>query len=111
MFDEIIFVFEKCKLRILPICDTDEIGVECLEEINTEAPELAENTTILNAHVGKTLSMTWNCVNANGYFDLYALGFDELHPSVMILSEGSALKLFGITKINNNGMNDTGIIQ
>ena len=94
LLDEIVFVFEKSKLHILPISDTDEISVKCLEYDNAENATSFIATSVFNEYVGKSLSITWNCVNANGYFDLYVIGFAELHPSVMILSEGGVLKLF-----------------
>lgn len=92
--DEIIFVFEKNEVRILPVIDTDELSVTWFSCENTSPTEHGETTPIPNAYIGKSLSMTWDCVNANGYFDLYAIGFDQLHPNILILSEGSVLKLF-----------------
>ena len=97
--DEVFFVFEKSKIHILPLPDTDELSVECLEYDNTKGSGPEGMVTIVNNYIGKSLSMTWNCFNANGYLDLFAIGFDQLHPNLMILSEGSVLKLFDVMQI------------
>lgn len=97
--EEILVLLEKSKLRILPIQDTDEISVECLEIDNTENDSDFLSVTLLDEYIGEMLSESWKCVNSRGYFDLFILGFYFLHPSLMILSEGSTLKLFKPTQL------------
>jgi|GEM_PF-2764883 len=95
--DEIIFILEKSKIRVLPVTDTDEIHVEISKNDPENQRDLSIAVPILNDYNGLSLSMAWNGANSNGYFDLYVLGFDQLHPTVMMLSEGNVLKLFTVT--------------
>lgn len=85
---EIEMVFETHKLVIRPLCDTDEVEYEYIL--------LTENSPfeIFHPFSGRKLSSVWQCRNNNGYFDMLGIGFDELHPALLILSEGSSLKLF-----------------
>ncbi len=100
LVDEIVLVLEESKLRILPIQDTDEISVEVSEYQKLEKSELYSELNILNKYLGSKLSITWNCRNTNNYFDIFIIGLKHLHPSLIILSEGSVLKLFGVEQIN-----------
>lgn len=104
--DEIIFEFEKFRLRILPIQDTDEIELKISESVTENLVSYTE-LELLNKFVGKKLTYTWNCINSNGYFDAFMISFDLLHPNLIILSEGSVLKIFetnqlSIVKVSKN---------
>lgn len=95
VFDEIVFIFETQQLRILPNIDTDEIL------FFVEKPEegfMLKKVSVFSAYIGKTLNLTWNCFNSKGYFDILILSFHQLHPSIMILSEGSSLKVTFLQK-------------
>lgn len=90
--DEIYFVFKNDCLYISPITESDEIGFEILNISENKSLDQLEN--ILLQFNDKKLGEFWNCTNSRDYFDAFILGFDRLHPSIIILSEGSVLKIF-----------------
>src|SRR5688572_33259358 len=84
--DEIVFKLENNSIRIVPLTDTDELVTEFLDE--SGSVDTSEFETILPGLIGKTLSAVWSCVNENGYSDMFVLSFENLHPSLLVLSEG-----------------------
>ena len=100
--EEIIFLFETTMIRILPLADTDELTVEYVDIVKEEKAEYFEALTLMPQYIGRKLSVVWNCVNTNGYSDMFIVGFDNLHPSLCIVSETSCLKLFEATQIKYN---------
>lgn len=96
--DEIIFLLEKGFIQILPIIDTDELVVEFFD-LN-ETINFNEFETFSTHFTGRGLSAIWNCVNTNGYSDLFIISFNNLHPSLLVLSEGSSLKLFDANQLS-----------
>jgi hypothetical protein len=88
--EKITLGFPTKSIIITPLSGTDEIEVEF-----SSLPLLTSKTTnILSPYIGKKLGMIWNCTNLRGYFDMYIVGFEQLHPNILILCEGSALLLF-----------------
>jgi hypothetical protein len=88
--EKITLGFLNKSIIITPVSETDEIEVEF-----SSLPLLtSKTTTMLSPYIGKKLGMIWNCTNLRGYFDMYIVGFEQLHPNILILCEGSALLLF-----------------
>lgn len=100
--DEIIFLLEKSFIRILPIIDTDELVVEYNDL--AELGNIDGTQEYLTHFTGKTFSAVWSCKNTNGYSDLFILSFNFLQPSLLILSEGSALALFEAKQLSSNAI-------
>lgn len=95
--DEINFLLEKTLIRILPVIDTDELVVAYFDW--AEMQNLDDCQTYSTAFTSKKLSAIWHCQNTNGYADLFIVGFQHLQPSLLILSEGSVLKIFAAKQL------------
>ena len=95
--DEIVFDLGNNFIRIVPIIDTDELAVEYLGE--SDLIDTRQLKPILPGFVGKALSAVWSCVNEKGYSDMLILSFENLHPSILVLSEGSSLKVFQANQV------------
>lgn len=102
--DEISFLLEKTWLRILPIIDTDELVVEYFDA--AERGNFDGYKAYSTDFAGKKLSAIWHCQNTNGYADLFIVSFHYLQPSLLILSEGSALKLFAANQLGDEAQTD-----
>jgi hypothetical protein len=91
--DKIYILFQDdSHLEIIPLTDTDEIDVIYCNVLNNL--NLNNYVSTLEEFKGKEITLYWNTTNSNGYFDCFMLAFDNLHPSLIILSEGSVLKMF-----------------
>jgi hypothetical protein len=90
------FFFNK-SIIITPINETDELKVELSNQptLNIESGK----ANLFSPYVGKKLGMIWNCTNLRGYFDMYIIGFEYLHPNILILCEGNALLLFEVHRL------------
>lgn len=91
--DKIYILFDDDSyLEIIPLIDTDEINIM----YNTKFDNADSNSyvSVLEEFRGKEITLYWNTTNSNGYFDCFMLAFGNLHPSLIILSEGSVLKMF-----------------
>lgn len=95
ILDCLTFVFETNYLRVIPQAETDEISIEVdnTDSLSSTSMIRIEQLEYLN---GSKFSEYWECKNSRGYFDQILLGFQHLHPSISILCEGSALKVFSV---------------
>jgi hypothetical protein len=106
--DRIHLIFPDKAVILQPIADTDEI------EINlSSAPSLINQTfsspssavinspTWYSSLVGKKLQMVWVCENHQGYRDQIIFAFEQLHPSIAFICEGSVLKVFRYQQITH----------
>jgi hypothetical protein len=92
--DEVIIDLGEQLISIIPLIDTDELEVRIFE-----ASEYVKNTNskpVFKKYTGAKLSYTWDAVNTKGYKDVFMMAFDNLIPAIMVLSEGSVLKLFDL---------------
>jgi hypothetical protein len=90
--DKIFICCSKTYLVVTPLCDTDELKVEEFkEELNLQQ---LHTESILSEFTGAKVGYTWEGINSNGYLDVFIIACENLHPSILILSEGSCLKLF-----------------
>lgn len=84
-------------VTLLPIIDTDEIEVT-IEIIRDKTQFHA--SSVGNHHLqsllarGTKLMSVWVCENAQGYQDQVIFAFQNLHPSITFLAEGSVIKVF-----------------
>lgn len=90
--ESIIILFsDSSYLEILPLIDTDEISINHFKKFDSE--NIIGSVSFLREFIGKKISLYWNTNNSNGYHDCFMFAFDNLHPSLVILSEGSVLKV------------------
>ena len=92
ILEKIVFYLDNKALILKPIADTDEIKIDICDVKNI-APQ-TNQPHILSKFIGSNLNYTWNATNIKGYFDVFLMSFHNLTPDLMILSEGSSLKLF-----------------
>lgn len=92
--DKIFLKIGNTALAILPITETDELETKLIEATQIQEEHQLEN--ILEQHYNKKLSCVWKATNWKGYRDVVLLSFDNLIPAVLILSEGSGLKVLSI---------------
>jgi hypothetical protein len=95
--DKIWIEFDQGVVEIIPLIDTDEIDVILHNSIasisrNVRSKEVAK-------YVGSQLGQSWVSFNGNGYFDVLILGFNNIKPALVILSETSSLKMFSLAQI------------
>lgn len=93
--DEITLIFDDFEVLITPDIDTDEIILKKIMKRNLETAVIPNN--IFDKYVNKKIQMIWKGINTQGYLDLLTFGFNQLKPDILILSEGSVLKIFKIT--------------
>ena len=101
MADEIVFVFEKSKLQIHPLQESDEIKVSLSEYADGEELDGFAELKALEKYIGQELLMTWSATNSNNCFDSLMVAFNYTHPNLIILSEGSVLKVFDISQMKH----------
>ncbi len=95
--DKIQLFFEDIMLTLSPIIDTDEIEI---------ISEYHHNNYELNApdwcqkFLGKKLMNIWICENNQEYQDQIILAFENLHPSISFISEGSVIKVFTYQQVS-----------
>lgn len=82
-----------------PLVATDEIEI-----ISSSVPLLPDSTFINSATwcssiLGKKLQMVWVCENQQGYRHQIIFAFEQLHPTIAFIAEGSVLKVFHYQQI------------
>jgi hypothetical protein len=50
--------------------------------------------------------MVWVCENQQGYQDQVILAFEQLHPTIAFIAEGSVLKVFRYQQITHKQESD-----
>jgi hypothetical protein len=90
LMDKIVFYFGQKALHITPLVDSDEIRITLNLE---EQKEQSILPSFISKYIGKQLTSTWECINITDYFDVFMMAFTNLHPAILIFSEGSSLKL------------------
>ncbi|XZF16352.1 DUF6334 family protein [Chitinophagaceae bacterium MMS25-I14] len=89
--DKMLFCFDNLLLTLKPLTETDEISIEYTDL--TKSIDGANYKDVFSEFIGHKFGNTWECTNLNGYFDAYLIGFDTLHPHLLVLSEGNTLKI------------------
>lgn len=90
-FSKVQFIFKDTAITLTPIIDTDEIDITQESNVNFSTVD----TPIWCKHfLGKKLMTLWVCENDQGYQDQVIFAFENLHPSISFVAEGSAIKAF-----------------
>ena len=96
--DKIQLFFEDVVMTLSPIIDTDEI--EITQEYHHNNYEL-KTPDWCEQFLGKKLMNIWVCENNQEYQDQIILAFDNLHPSISFISEGSVIKVFTYQQVKS----------
>jgi hypothetical protein len=106
--DRIQLIFQDTAVILQPLADTDEIEI-----LLSSVPSLlnqslsSSDSTLINSPswssslLGKKLQMIWVCENHQGYRDQIIFAFEQLHPSIAFICEGSVLKVFRYHQITH----------
>ncbi len=104
--DRIQLIFQDAVVILQPLVDTDEI------EIISSSTPLSPDSTLVNSPdwcsslLGKKLQMVWVCENQQGYQDQIIFAFEQLHPTIAFVAEGSVLKVFRYQQITHKQESD-----
>ncbi|QSJ16704.1 hypothetical protein JYQ62_34335 [Nostoc sp. UHCC 0702] len=85
-------------VTLLPVIDTDEIEVK-IKAMNDgnrihAKPSMGENQLLSSIAMNEKLMSVWVCENVQGYQDQVIFAFQNLHPTITFLAEGSVIKVF-----------------
>lgn len=95
--EQVQLIFENQIITLLPIVDTDEI--EIIQQENNYSNNNLDISSYFQSFLDKKLMTVWLCENDQGYQDQVIFAFDNLHPSITFISEGSVLKVFTYQQI------------
>ena len=112
--DRIQLIFQDTSIILQPLVDTDEI--EILSSSVPSSPNStfrqAQSTALFNSPtwcsslLGKKLQMVWVCENQQGYQDQVIFAFEQLHPTIAFIAEGSVIKVFRYQQITRETASD-----
>ncbi len=88
--------FEEHIVVITPNNDIDEIEVEIFLKDEQTTPQLSSSNFFPDEFTGSRLGYTWQGINTNGYSDVLIFAFNNLIPSMLVLCEGSCLKILKV---------------
>ena len=106
--DRIQLIFPDTAVILQPIPDTDEIEISLSpatslinQSLSSPSSSLINSPTWCSSLLGKKLQMVWLCENHQGYRDQVIFAFEQLHPSMAFIAEGSVLKVFRYQQITH----------
>ena len=99
--DRIQLIFQDTAVILQPLADTDEIEIVISSASSSISSTLISSPTWCSSLLGKKLQMVWVCENHQGYRDQVIFAFEQLHPSIAFICEGSVLKVFCYQQITN----------
>jgi hypothetical protein len=107
--DRIQLIFQAGVVILQPLVDTDEIEI-----ISSSVPSSSDSTLINSPNwcsslLGKKLQMAWVCENHQGYQDQIIFAFEQLHPTIAFIAEGSVLKVFRYQQITHKQESDNSL--
>lgn len=107
--DRIQLIFQAGVVILQPLVDTDEIEI-----ISSSIPSSSDSTLINSPNwcsslLGKKLQMAWVCENHQGYQDQIIFAFEQLHPTIAFIAEGSVLKVFRYQQITHKQESDNSL--
>lgn len=97
--DRIQLIFQDAAVILQPLADTDEIEIVISAAPSSLSSTLISSPTWCSSLLGKKLQMLWVCENHQGYRDQVIFAFEQLHPSIAFIAEGSVLKVFRYQQI------------
>lgn len=106
--DRVQLIFQDAAVILQPLADTDEIEIvlSSVPSLLDQSPS-SSNSTLINSSswmsslLGKKLQMVWVCENHQGYRDQIIFAFEQLHPSIAFICEGSVLKGFRYQQVTH----------
>jgi hypothetical protein len=106
--DRVQLIFQDTAVILQPLADTDEIEIisSSAPSLTNQPPSSPDSTPITSptwcsSLLGKKLQMVWVCENHQGYRDQIVFAFEQLHPSIAFIAEGSVLKVFRYQQITH----------
>jgi hypothetical protein len=106
--DRVQLIFHDAAVILQPLADTDEIEISLSpatsfinQTLSLPREALINSPTWCSSLLGKKLQMIWICENNQGYRDQVVFAFEQLHPSIAFIAEGSVLKVFRYHQITN----------
>jgi hypothetical protein len=99
--DRIQLIFQDAAVILQPLADTDEIEIVISSAPSSLSSTLINSPTWCSSLLGKKLQMVWMCENHQGYRDQIIFAFEQLHPSIAFMCEGSVLKVFRYQQITH----------
>ena len=99
--DRVQLIFHDAAVILQPIVDTDEIELVISSVPSSLSSTLINSPSWCSSLLGKKLQMVWVCENHQGYRDQIIFAFEQLHPSIAFICEGSVLKVFRYQQITH----------
>jgi hypothetical protein len=99
--DRIELIFQDAAVILQPLADTDEIEIVIASAPSSLSSTFISSPTWCSSLLGKKLQMVWVCENHQGYRDQVIFAFEQLHPSIGFICEGSVLKVFRYQQITH----------
>jgi hypothetical protein len=99
--DRIQLIFPDAAVILQPLADTDEIEIVISSAPSSLSSTLISSSTWCSSLLGKKLQMVWVCENHQGYRDQLIFAFEQLHPSIAFIAEGSVLKVFRYQQVTH----------
>lgn len=107
--DRIQLTFQSSAIILQPLIDMDEIEIISSSVGSLTNPNSAtqiNSPTWCSSLLGKKLQMVWVCENNQGYQDQIIFAFEQLHPTISFIAEGSVLKVFHYQQITHKQKSD-----
>lgn len=104
--DRIQLIFQSSAIILQPLVDTDEIEIISSSVPSSPDLNLINSPTWCSFLLGKKLQMVWVCENNQGYQDQIIFAFEQLHPTIAFIAEGSVLKVFRYQQISREKASD-----
>jgi hypothetical protein len=99
--DRIQLIFDDTAVILQPLTETDEIELVISSAPSSSDSTLINSPTWCSSLLGKKLQMVWVCENHQGYRDQVIFAFEQLHPSIAFVAEGSVLKVFRYQQVTH----------
>ena len=107
--DRIQLIFQAGVVILQPLVDTDEIEIISSSIPSSSDSTLINSPTWCSSLLGKKLQMAWFCENHQGYQDQIIFAFEQLHPTIAFIAEGSVLKVFRYQQITHKQESDNSL--
>lgn len=107
--DRIQLIFQAGVVILQPLVDTDEIEIISSSIPSSSDSTLINSPTWCSSLLGKKLQMAWVCENHQGYQDQIIFAFEQLHPTIAFIAEGSVLKVFRYQQITHKQESDNSL--
>ena len=107
--DRIQLIFQAGVVILQPLVDTDEIEIISSSIPSSSDSTLINSPTWCSSLLGKKLQMAWFCENHQGYQDQIIFAFEQLHPTIAFIAEGSVIKVFRYQQITHKQESDNSL--